>query len=288
MSVYSFVNIPTLVRDLARHDRGGAVATDLLRALALTADDLADLDRVRVATTASARRSDVLVQLRATPGALTVLAAARDVAGDVGLQAWTSAVDVLDAAAIGGVDDLLRFVRYDVLDSAWTGDGDLALVRHPVALDVVADGVLATYAADGAAELARPLGRPWRRWLAHRGIGIPAVDAPVADLVAAVAACSPARLAVAADELGRMRATGWSWPAALHDACWAVHLTGRERLAARAQLHALRALVGVTGRRPRPDLVAAVVAAVHAAVVEDVLDASAVAAMTAPLHVALD
>jgi hypothetical protein len=287
MSVYSFVNAPTLVRDLARHDRGGAVATDLLRALTLTADDLADLDLLRVAPTAPARRAEVLTRLRAMPGALTVLAAARDVAGTTGMEAWTAAVDVLDAAAIGSVDDLLRFVRHDVLDQAWTGGQALALARHPGALDVVADGVLATYAADGVAELARPLGRPWRRWLAQRRVGVPAVDAPVADIVTDIRATSPQRLSVAADELRRQRSAGWSWPAAMHDACWAVHLTGRERLAARAQLHALRAVLGVTGARPRPDLVAAVVAAVHATVVADVLDAPAVAAMTAPLHVAV-
>jgi hypothetical protein len=69
----------------------------------------------------------------------------------------------------------------------------------------------------------------------------------------------------------------------MHDACWAIQLTGRERTALAAQLHALRALLRVTGPRPPLRTVAMVVAATHATVVADVLDSETWSAMTQPL-----
>ena len=44
--MYSLVNIATLVRDLARHQRAAAVATELLRAFALAEADLDSLETV--------------------------------------------------------------------------------------------------------------------------------------------------------------------------------------------------------------------------------------------------
>jgi len=70
----------------------------------------------------------------------------------------------------------------------------------------------------------------------------------------------------------------------MHEACWAVHLTGRERDAAIAQLHALVALVRVwSPARPPLRAVSMVSAAVHAEVVADVLDGATRTAMTQPL-----
>jgi hypothetical protein len=74
------------------------------------------------------------------------------------------------------------------------------------------------------------------------------------------------------------------WAARMHDACWAVHLTGRERVATVTQLHALRALCAVFAPAVPPlRMVAMTTAAVHAAVVGDVLDADTHAAMSQPL-----
>ena len=73
----------------------------------------------------------------------------------------------------------------------------------------------------------------------------------------------------------------------MHDACWAVHLAGRERTALVAQLHAVRALLDASsaaGMRPSPDVSAAVVATVHARVVADVLADDVFAALTKPLE----
>jgi len=286
--MYTLVNVPVLARDLVRHPRGAAVATDLLRVLALDDEALVSLDQVRVATDAPTRRTSVMVRMAAEPRALQVLAAARDVATTVGLTAWTAAADVLDAAPLGGLDELVGFVREELLDAAWWRGDDLSVARWPTALDVVADGVTATYAVDACGSLAAPLGRPWRRWLSSTGHVLAGVEGPAAAVLEQLSQSAP-RLRLTAESLRRQRADGWRWAEAMHEACWAVHLTGRERLAAAAQLHAVRILHGTTtnGTRPGPDVVAAAVAAVHAAVVADVLNGDVAAALSAPFAAAV-
>ena len=233
--VYSLVNVPCLVRDLSRHPRGAGLAADLLRAAALDPAAFSSLDTVRLAADAATRRDALAEQMRVEPRALQVLAATRDMATTSGIDAWTAAVDVLEAAPMGS------------------------------------------------------LGRPWRRWLTATGHAVPSVDAAVADVVVQLRDASPQQLQQAAQGLRRQRAEGWSWAIAMHDACWAVHLTGRETVALTAQLHALRALLAATpaGTKPSPDTCAAVVAAVHARVVADVLAGDVLAALTAPLDAAL-
>ena len=253
-------------------------------ALALDEDALAELDMVRVSSDAARRRAAVTERMAIEPRALQVLAAARDVAATVGLTAWTAAADALDAAPMGGFAELVGFVRDEVLAVAWWRAGDVAVARWPTAIDVVADGVGATYAVDTCGSLAAGLGLPWRRWLTGSGRRPAGVDGPAADVLARVAAATPRQLAAVGAALRRQRADGWIWSSAVHDACWAVHLTGRERLAAAAQLHGVRALRAVTPEgRPAPDVVSAVVAAVHAAVVPDVLADEVVTAMSSAL-----
>jgi hypothetical protein len=289
MSVYSLVNVPCLLRDLGRHPRGAGLAADLLRIAALDVDAFASLDRVRVAADAPMRREALAQRMRIEPRALQVLAATRDVATTSGIDAWTAAVDVLETAPMGGLDELSRFVRDELCADAWARGDDLAVATWPTALDVVADGVRARYAADICPEIVAPLGRPWRRWLAAGAHTVPPVDAAVADVVTRLRTATPRQLLDAAQGLRRQRAEGWSWAIAMHDACWAVHLTGREVVALTAQLHALRALLAATPNdtRPSPDVCAAVVAAVHARVASDVLAGDVLAGLTAPLDAAL-
>lgn len=288
--VYSMVNVPCLTRDLARHPRGGELATDLLRAAALGPAELASLDTVRVALDASERRDALATRMSIEPRALQVLAATRDVASTAGLEAWTAAVDVLEAAPMGALTDLVDFVRDEVCDVAWSRADGLAVTPHTPALDVVSDGIRATYADEICPEIAGPLGRPWRRWLATTGHPPAPVVGSVGGLVESVRTAPPQRLALAGQQLRQQRAGGWSWAIAMHDACWAVHLTGRERDALVAQMHAVRALLEATtrsGERPTSDVSAAVIAAVHAHVVADVLAEDVFVALTTPLDVAL-
>ncbi|HMC72460.1 MAG TPA: hypothetical protein VKJ07_25120 [Mycobacteriales bacterium] len=266
--MYSLVNVATLVRDLARHQRAAEVATELLRAFAL--DDVA-LDSLETAaydaTVAAGRRTEVLAADRDRPRALQVLAAARGFADDIGIDAYAAAVDVLEVTPLGGLAELQTFVRTDVLAGCWQTSGDLAVARRPQALDIVTDGILGTYAGDDA------LAGPWRQWLAFQ----PVAPAPTAwsRVVNAVAALPhDAEIPPAPSQ----------WAERMHEACWAVHLTGRERDAAIAQLHALVALVGVWApERPPLRAVSMTTAAVHAEVVADVLDGETRAAMSQPL-----
>jgi hypothetical protein len=266
--MYSLVNIAALVRDLSRHPRAELVATGLLRAFALGASELELLDQLAYDDNAQAlRRARVLADDAARPRALQVLAAARGFADHLGIDAYTAAADVLEQAPLGDLDALRGFVRREVLADAWTTASDVAVARWPRALDVVTDGVLGAHAGDDE------LAAPWRSWVRHRGIAPEATAWP--EVVRTIGALRRNAAAPPAPA---------EWAARMHDACWAVHLTGRERAAAVAQLHALRAVVQVWA----PDLpplrvVSMTIAAVHAAVVADVLDGSTVAAMSQPL-----
>ena len=266
--MYSLVNVATLVRDLARHPRAGQVATELLRAFALTPAHVAALDSCDYdGEAASVRRTQVLADDAARPRAFAVLAAARGFADDLGIDAYAAAVDVLESATIGGLADLQTFVRRDVLAWCWDSSGDLAVTRHSQTLDVVTDGILGVCAGDEA------LARPWRDFVAAHEIAPAATDWPV--VVEAVRRLT--RDAVVAPAPAE-------WATRMHDACWAVHLTGRERAATVTQLHALHALSQVWSPDPPPlRVVSMTTAAVHAEVVADVLDAATRAAMSQPL-----
>jgi hypothetical protein len=267
--VYSLVNVAALIRDLARLPAGPALVADLCQAFALTPPDLEVLDALgrQVPPADGARRAALLRAEASRPRALTLLAAARSAADTHGLAAYDGSVDALASATIGGLDDLVRFVRHELLAAAWSGDGDLRVASYPAALDVVTDGIVATWA--GRADI----GRAWRRWCDAHGEPPPAADYPlVVDAVRRIPAAP------------RIPAVPAQWAQHMHEACWAVHLSGRERTAAITLLSALQALFRVSGpAAPSHAVVATVVAAVHACVASDLLPAETYDAMTQPL-----
>jgi hypothetical protein len=268
--VYSLVNVAALIRDLARLPAGPALAADLRQAFALTPPDLEVLDALgrQVSPADGVRRAAVLRADASRPPALTLLAAARSAADTHGLAAYGGSLDVLAAATIGGLEDLVRFVRHDLLAAAWSGDGDLRVASYPAALDVVTDGIVATWA--GRADI----GRAWRRWCGAHGEPPPAAGhLLIVDAVRRI----PAAIALAP-------AVPAEWAQHMHEACWAVHLSGRERTAAVTQLCALQALFRVSApAAPSHALVATVVAAVHACAASDLLPTETYDAMTQPL-----
>jgi hypothetical protein len=266
--MYSLVNVATLVRDLSRHQRAEQVATELLRAFALGPAELEHLDKVRYDEDGQAqRRAGALAADAARPRALQVLAAARGFADDFGIDAYAAAVDVLEQAALGDLDALRRFVREEVLADGWARGADVAVARWPRALDVVTDGVLGSYVGDDQ------LASPWLRWAAEHGVAPEATAWP--DVVRAVSRLRPGAAVAAAPA---------EWASRMHDACWAVHLTGRERAAAVTQLHALGALARAWAPGPPPlRVVSMTTAALHATVVADVLDGATATAMSQPL-----
>jgi hypothetical protein len=164
--VYSLVSAPVLGFDLTRLDGGAAVADVLLRALALTAEDLAtvaaargdDYDRIaywldvdsaargrrRLATAASSSGTAGSAGSAGGTGAGTATAKA---AKTDDTEDLTDRLAALERAPIGTVDGLLHLVRHDVLDWTWR--------RHPAGLaqikpadrvaTVVCDAAVASY-----------------------------------------------------------------------------------------------------------------------------------------------
>ena len=288
MRMYSTVNIAVVIRDLSRLPRGDALAADLLHAFALDRAGLAALDRTTpLPAPVAAERQRLLAVAAARPRALEVMAGARVAAAERGMDAWLSSLGLLESAPMGDFADLAGWVRSDVLVEAWDRVDDVAVARHPHALDVVCDALLAQWNGDVDAGVAAALAAPWREWTAANAAA--EVDAPaLAELLTMLSGAGPARLAAAGAAMAEARGGGWSWPVAMHDTCWAVELTGRGRSAAVAQLHALRAVLRKSAQAPRPDVVAAVTAAVHATAVADVLPTETVTAMCQPLLANLD
>ncbi len=285
---YSLVNIATVVRDLSRRPAGGVLAGDLLHLLDLDPAAVAALDAHRPVASAPRHRCVLHAAVGARPRALDLLGTLRERSESAGLAAWTSSLDVLEQAPLGGGAELLRWVRDELLRTAWDRTGDVAVTLHPHALAVASDAALAGWADEPTTDQERvravaELRGPWRAFLAPRRAPVPA-DPAVRHVVDAVASADPAALHAAGAAMRSRRADGWSWAAAMHDACWAVELTGRGRAAATAQLAALRATLAVTGAPlMRAEVTAAVSAAVHATVVADVLAVPTVADMCAPL-----
>src|SRR3954469_6092098 len=201
--MYSLVNVATLVRDLARHERAADVATELLRAFALDAAALDSLETMAYdAPAAAARRAQVLHHDSSRPRAIAVLAAARGFADDLGIDAYSAAVDVLETTPMGGLADLQAFVRTDVLAECWETSGDLAVARRPRALDLVSDGIIGTYAGDEV------LTAPWREWLASH---------PVSLATSAWSAVTDAVSALSRD--AEIPPAPAEWAARMHEAC---------------------------------------------------------------------
>jgi hypothetical protein len=265
--MYSVVNGAALVRDLARREHAAETAVELLRALGLDRAALDVVDQLDYDETAQARRRATALTIDdAEPRALTLLAEARAAATDDGLAGYASRLDVLERATLGGARDLVAFVRRELLAECWSGSRDLQVALLPRALDVVSDGVLGAWTGDA------DLAAPWREICADLDI-VPARTAwpKVADVVRRL------------DPDVAWPAAPAEWAVGMHDATWAVHLTGRGRSALVAQLHALLALLAVTGPRPPLRAVATVVAAAQADVVVDVLDTATYDALTQPL-----
>jgi hypothetical protein len=276
--VYSSVNIAVVVRDLAGHPYGRALADDLLHVLGLDDVALMHLDRSRPRPWAGRTRDRLERSLGGEQRALVALATSRAAAREAGLAAWSTARPTLEAAPMGGWSELSRWVRDELLDVAWLRTVGLVVARWPRALEAVLDGLRATYAGADPGGLAQP----WRRWtLCHPPAG--SATPEVAAVIAAVGAAKPAGLAMAGAEMRARRSAGWSWPVAMHEAAWAVEVTSRGRTSVVAQLSALAATLDVMGRSPAPDVVSAVTAAVHATVVADALPAETISAMCAPL-----
>ena len=218
------MNMPVLGFDLCRLAGGPELAGILLRVLALDEPALREL---AVVPRLPARRP---APAPALAGALRGLRAEPD-----GALASVDAVRTLERSMIGDFDALVRLVRDDLLSWTWHEAGSVRW-QSPDATAAVAVLV------DELAEVYGRASDPERDLTSatHDQLDLGPHGAQVHRLIERVATMTPAQTQRLRDAaIGRRPRTQWA--AAVHDASWAVYLTGRLRSTAAAQLLAVRA-----------------------------------------------
>jgi len=165
--VYSLVNAPTVAFDLARMPTGASVATVLLEALAIQTapgTDRPDLSAFDPADATDVRRAAAWLEVSALTGRPSLgdaMSAARQFVDDAlngpdlstaaGRRALEPLVRDLSTGSFGGLDDVLRLLRLEILDETPT---------HVVAL--ASDAIAAAYTGRRLADDVRSqLGGPW-------------------------------------------------------------------------------------------------------------------------------
>ncbi|NIZ90428.1 hypothetical protein [Kineococcus rubinsiae] len=290
---YSLVSSPVLGFDLVRLPAGESAADVLIRALQAGPSELDVL----------ASRHDDDARTAAWEVVHAAVAAVRpigDVLSDVanGLlerehgdpevadRLEAGVVRVLQASTVADADALVRLVHHDVLDWTWTvpveGGPGLRTAAAARAADVLADAAVSAYLGDRLPDaVRRALAGPYLsacRELAGRAApeheDLPAGVAAVLDRLACLDGTDRACLRAVAEG---DRAVGGEWAGAVHEASWAVHLSGRTRTAAVAQLLAVRAFRagGLDASDGASGLWNLVSGVVHAEVVADLLPGEA-------------
>lgn len=294
--MYSLVNASMLCSDLARLPHGAAVAGALSRALRLTPADLPTLaaefrddasrgaawDELEAACGRASRAAGVLAAVEAAEAGRR---ARRD---DPGPPVGSTRPP---AAGREGLVALLALVRAEILDWTWQQTGDLRFQTTPRAVSVVGDAVAACYVgtAISPATFTR-LRQPWTSGLRRiDGRGPARVEpAPgerrIRRICARLSTASVHELTALDMAVDGTRRSEVGWASALHSAAWAIELTARVRVAAAAELTALRALpvAGDPGFPALAGVVSASCAVIQACVVADLLDTATYDVLTHP------
>ena len=291
---YTLVSAATLGFDLVRLPAGRAVAGVLLTAL--QADDAA-LTRLATAHPARGLERDQRLVLAvrsrraremavAVPHVRTAAAGAR-AAGDRAAVL----VEQLEQGTIGDAPTLERLLRDDVLGAEHPAGALLDPELLAEAADVLADAAIGYWAAGVLPPLVRreltasfdrvadsaPLAGPETLDLGAAGIEL----AAFLDGLRNLDDDGRARWRAAVDE---GRAERRPWATAMHEASWAAHVSGRTRVLATAQLHAVQAFLD--GGFDRHDGAAgawnAVAGCVQGIAMGDLLDEGALTVLRAP------
>ena len=292
---YTLVSAATLGFDLVRLPAGRAVAGVLLTAV--QADDAAltrlaavhparglERDQRLVLAVRSRRAREMAVTV---PHVRTTAAGARAVADRAAVL-----VEQLEQGTIGDAPTLERLVREDVLGAEHPAAPLLDPDLVGEAADVLADAAIGYWAAGVLPPLVRreltasfdrvaddaPVAGPETLDLGAAGIELAAFLDGLRNLDDA----GRARWRAAVDE---GRAERRPWATAMHEASWAAHVSGRTRVLATAQLHAVQAFLD--GGFDRHDGAAgawnAVAGCVQGIAMGDLLDEGALTVLRAPL-----
>jgi len=303
---YTLVSAATLGFDLVRLSGGRQVADVLLTGLAA---DTGALERLAAqhpsATRTAAQRSASVVRgRRARELAATAVPQLRtgDFSAETGAGAREETlVALLERSTLGSAPTLERLLRDDVLGAehpATVAAGEQVRDR---AADVLSDAAVAFWAADALPPVVvRDLLAPWyaaaQATEAARAADPLASSTPHADLdlgpssaavrallhtVAGLDGMGRDRWRIAVDEVREQRR---SWAAAMHEASWAAHVSGRTRMLAASQLLAVQAFVdgGFTAADGAQGVWNAFSGCVQGAAMADMLDEPTLAVLLAP------
>ena len=288
--MYSLVNAPTIGYDLARFPTGAAVATVLLEALAVRRPDgeLADLSAFDPAVVANPRRASAWLEVSALTPAIKLdeaLSAVKQVVDEAaqtlvlrGNDAESALAGVV-GASFGDLEDLLRLVRYDLLDE---------VPSHVAAM--ASDALAAAYHGRRLPDDVRHLlGAPWIA--ATRSLpAIPAdlgpFDSDVRSVLDKLPVLTAPQVAVLTEAAASLES---DWSRRMHDAAWAAYLSGRLRPAAAAQFQAVRGLraSGVDAATAARGVWNAVSGCLQAVTLHDLLDEVTYGVLVGPWEAAL-
>ncbi|RJK92448.1 hypothetical protein [Vallicoccus soli] len=302
--MYTLVSAPVLAFDLVRRPGGEHVARLLREALELGPADLPVLAACAPSDVdATAARAGAWLAVSAAEAQrLEVTGLLEDVraATAEGRPVTAGTLQALESAPLGSLDALLRCVRREVLDWTWSAasgplaDG-LAVQSAPAtaATSVLCDAVASCYLAGELDDDARRrLAGPWTR--AARALGLAERSATdpgegTRALLARLRALGPADLERLRAASAATRASRSRWAEAVHDASWAVHLSGRVRPAAAAQLLAVEAVrdAGLPLADSAGGVWNLLSGAVQASVVADLLGDEPTALLASPVRAAL-
>ena len=254
--MYGLGSAPVLGFDLARLPGGGTLAELLLVAMRLDEPALTvvageydqDGDRatawLEIAALAAARLRirDVLAGSAEDGELVTPDRGAPDAAVAAGARRAFLA-SMLEHAPLGDLDRLLSCIREDVFDWTWDSRREVSVqsVDASRAITVICDAAAAAYLRPQvAADTADRLLGPWERARAALGAtGDPELEqlgGETGQLLAHVAAATPAQIGKLSQATSRWRHREPMWAEAVNEASWAVSVTGRVRDTARVQL----------------------------------------------------
>jgi hypothetical protein len=288
------VSAATLGFDLVRLPAGRLVADTVLTGLLADAGALDRLAAVHRSVGLGPEQRGVLA-VRARK-ARELAAAVPSVRG-TGAQARAGGADraavlvaQLEQGTIGDAPTLERLLREDVLGAEHPVLGAVDEATAEAATDVLADAAVGWWAAGVLPPLVRrELTEPLER------AGLPAADPATIDL--GPASDGLRSFLAGLRDLGDADRVAWRiavdagrdahrpWAAAMHEASWAAHVSGRTRVLATAHLFAVQAFLdgGFDGRDGASGILNAVAGRLQGTEMVELLAASPFAVLTAPL-----
>jgi hypothetical protein len=292
---YSLVSAATLGFDLVRLPAGRSVADVLLTGLGAQAGGLSALAAAHPGRflDRDERRGLALRYRKARELAAMVPQVRQVAAGVAAGERAALLVSQLETGTIGDAATIERLLRDDVLGPEHLARGFLLADELEESSDVLADAVLGYWAAGVLPPLVRrELTAPFDRVLERGGVEIPPVGADLGlagdelaaflDALRSLDTAGRDRWRSVVDEArGRQR----SWAAAMHEASWAAHVSGRLRAVAAAQLHAVQAFIdaGFGVHDGAAGVWNAVAGCVQGIALRDLVDDASLAVLTAPL-----